>query len=628
MKTIIAKTLCLLILSFISATLWAAKSSGIIRSWSQPDGTTVKVQLLGDEHVSWYQTPDGILLVRGNDGAFYVAEVDAEGTLSTTSVLAHDLEKRTAAELSLAKSQRREAFFTAADKELLAARTRAIPGYPAAKFCPHTGTVRVPIILMQYTDKEFSLDREVVEEYFNGTARTEYSKETRFQGYSSVSQYFWDASFGKLDFKFEIYGPYTTDHEHDYYGNKTASKRIELEKEAVAKAEGDIDFAQYDSDDNGFVDMVYVLYAGTGANISGDDTDVWPACFPATQNISTQEEKTINVIGCANELAIYASGSPTGKALRAGIGVTCHEMSHGLGLPDLYNTSTPKNPETGMTDWSNCGPEDWDLMDGGENLYVAMWPCTYTAWERDIMGWIDVEELTEPTDITIYPLNDLDGRGKAYRVTNPANPLEYYIIENNISTEWNQYQNNQYGSGLMIYHINSQKNGFNMRPNETYGHPNITILPADGYIMALYNRGETIMYNGELIKMPKDDSTFRKNYFTPEMQGDPYPGSKDVTALAAYKNYTKLDGDKDMVELYPITHIQKNGDGSISFKFMDTASVLDAVTDRTTLMNGRIYSIDGRYLGTDPSVLPSGMYIQNGQKIILLTRGLQNVHSL
>lgn len=615
MLNIIKNTLCLLLLISFTTTLWAAKSSGAIHTWSQPDGTTINVLLLGDEHVSWYQTPDGVLLVRGNDGAFYVAVVDEDGVLSATNVLAHDLEKRTAAELSLAKSQRREAFFSAADKELQTSRTRAIYGYPSANLCPHTGTVRVPVILMQYADRDFSLDMDVIDEYFNGTTKTEYSQETRFQGYSSVAEYFRDASFGKFDLKFDIYGPYTANNKHDYYGKKSRNISVLL-KEAVAKADGDIDFAQYDSNGNGYVDMVYVFYAGTGANMSGNDNDVWPACYPGNQNIGTQDGKTINVIGGANELAIYASGSPTGKDLRAGIGVTCHEMSHGLGLPDLYNTGTPKNPKTGKVDWSNCGPEDWDLMDGGENMYNAMWPCTYTAWERDIMGWLDVENLTESADITIYPLNDLQGRGKAYRLANPANPNEYYILENNIRNEWNHYQYMQYGSGLMIYHLNSQDKGFSMTPNNTYGEPNITILPADGYIMALYNRAETILYKGNIVKMPKDDSTFRSQYFRPEMKGDPYPGSKNVTALAAFNNYAKLVGDKDLSELYSITDIRKNEDGSISFKFKITITDIDAVADRKMCEDGKIYSLDGRCLGTDPSVLTPGLYLQNGQKVL------------
>ncbi|MBQ0073931.1 MAG: M6 family metalloprotease domain-containing protein, partial [Prevotella sp.] len=433
-----------------------------------------------------------------------------------------------------------------------------IPGYPSTKHCPHTGKVRVPVIMMEYADMKFTLNRNVCEEYFNGTTRTPYSSDTRFDGYSSVAQYFYDSSNGQLEFEFDLYGPYTATNNHDYYGKASRNISVIL-SEAVSKADKDINFKQYDSDGNGIVDMVYIMYAGTGANLSGDNNDVWPACYPGNQNISTSDGVRITTIGGANELAGYSKGSP----IRAGVGVTVHEMSHGLGLPDLYNTGTPKNPATGLPDYSNCGPEDWDVMDGGENLYNAMWPCLYTAWERDIMGWMKIEELTMPTDITIYPLNDSQGRGKAYRITNPANKNEYYIIENNCVGEWNQYQNGQYGTGLMVYHINSSSTGFAMTPNNTYGKPNITILPADGYIMGLYNSGEKIMYNGVLTTMPEKDSDFRSQYFRPESQGDPYPGAKGVTSVAAFKNYTGTE----MVSQYPVTDIIKNADGSVSFKF-------------------------------------------------------------
>lgn len=612
MKEIKKKTLCVMLLLFTATVVWAAKSSGAIHIFPQPDGTTIKVRLLGDEHVSWYQTPDGVLLVRGYDKAFYVAEVNADGVLKKTAILAHDMDHRTNQELALVKAQRRDAFMSAVEREM-AANAKSIPGYPSKSFCPHNGVVRVPVILMQYSNMDLSLERDVIEDYFNGTTKTPLSYETRFQGYGSVSQYFKDASFGKFELVFDIYGPYTTNYGHDYYGKKSG-KSFTLLTEAVKKADGDIDFSKYDSDGNGKVDMVYVFYAGTGASTSGNNDDIWPSCWYSTY-ISTDDGKSINVIGAANELRVYADESPTGKNLRAGIGTTCHEISHGLGLPDLYNTGKPKNPETGQIDYSNGGPEDWDLMDGGENLYNGMWPCIYTAWERDVMGWIDVEDLTEPTDITIYPLDDPEGRGKAYRITNPANPNEYYIIENNFSDAWNTYQSKTYGSGLMIYHLNSQPSGFSMAPNNVYGKPNITILPADGYIMGLGNRGETIIYNNRLVRLPSDYELFDQNYFTPEMKGDPYPGSKGVTSLVAYNNYTKVDGDKDMVDFYPINDIIKHDDGSISFKFMSASTSIDSVGDKTEYKDGKIYSLDGRYLGTNPSVLPSGIYIQNGHKV-------------
>lgn len=609
-------------LFFILATLTtvnAAKSAGNAVQFPQPDGTIITVRLLGDEHLSWYQAEDGVLLVRGEDGAFYIAQTDFYGSMTSTGILAHDAALRSYEEASAIEKQDRDSFFSAnlislQSKQAAETFLTSIPGYPSKNsYCPHSGTIRVPIILMNYTNLNISQSQEVIEEYFNGTATTPYSAATKWQGYSSVTQYFKDASFGKLNLVFDIYGPYTADNNHDYYGKANGDSRsLTLYKEAVQKADGDIDFSQYDSDGNGKVDMVYILYAGTGANLSGNKYDIWPGCWTSGVNISTKDGKNINVIGGANELLTYAATSPTKADLRAGVGVTCHEMSHGMGLPDLYNTGTPY--VGGREDWSNCGPEDWDLMDGGENIYNALWPCQYTAWERDVMGWTDIEELTEPDDITIYPLDDSLGRGKAYRVTNPANTNEYYIIENYGTKDWNQYITNNYGSGLMLYHLNSSTSGFSMTPNNVVGKPNITILPADDYIMALYNSGKTIEYKGSVVTLPKDYSEFRSKYFVPETKGDPYPGSQNVTAVAAYKNYT----GEDMVNKYPITDIKKNTDGSVSFKFMGGKSqVLLGDADGNGVVNkDDAYAVINYYIGETDSLPNKEAADVNGDGII------------
>lgn len=549
----------LLIFATLTAAI-AAKAPCTPIQKQQPDGTIVTIQVCGDEHFSWLQTTDGVLLVQEGN-AYYVAKADFYGSLVSTGVLAHDAALRTLDEVVAIEKQDKDEFFNSGESMLKSKRTSlemmpmAIPGYPSAANCPHIGKVRIPIILMEYTDMKFSLDQAVYENYFNGTTKTPYTDGTRYNGYSSVAEYYREASNGLFEPVFELYGPYTANRNHDYYGKKSGRNIITILTEAVGKADKDIDFSQYDSNKDGKVDMVYVFYAGTGANISGNDYDVWPACYPGNQNISTSDGVRITTIGGANELL------PTTTKRIAGIGVTIHEMNHGLGLPDLYNTGEPHNPETGRIDWSNCGPEDWDIMDGGENIYGGIWPCQFNAWERDVMGWMTIEELTEPQDITIYPLND--SRGKAYRITNPFNTNEYYIIENNNTSDWNYYQRSLYGTGLMVYHLNAKSTGFAMTPNNTYGKPNITIVPADGYIMGLYNRGETIIYNGQRLTMPTNDTEFRNKYFNPESQGDHYPGSKNVTEVSLFKNYTGTDLSKG----YTISNITKNEDGSIFFRF-------------------------------------------------------------
>lgn len=578
-----------LIFLFATATgVYAAKSSGTPKAVRQPDGTTLMVRLLGDEHFSWYQTMDGIIVV-GKDNAFYIAEICADGALKSTGVLAHNLDSREAGERSLAAAQDRKLFF-AKGAEGAHAKRKAIAGYPSANFCPHTGNVRIPIIMVEYPDVKFTFqDRSVWEEYFNGTERFPMSNDTRFKGHSSVGQYFSDASFRNFTPEFDLYGVYTVAHPHDYYGYNTANTS-DIISEALALADTDIDFSRYDSNNDGKVDMVYILYAGTGANISGNMSDIWPQCYYGYNY--QQDGKNIRIVGLSNELAVTAADNQ-GTALRAGIGVLCHEMSHGLGLPDLYNTSNNAPvDEHGYADWNNCGPEDWDLMDGGENLFNGFWPVQYAAWERDIMGWMTLEELDSPADVTIYPLDSENG--KAFRVTNPANANEYYVLENFGKVTWNEYQARKQSSGLLITHVHDISR-YGMTPNNTYKHPNLTIVPADGFLLALYSVGETVWYDGRAQQVTRE-------MFDNELKGDPYPGVKEVTAVGAYNNYSGAE----MSIKFPITDIRQNDDGSVSFRFMGggtgivdvNAGTEQETVPRKIIKNGRImigdYNIAGQ----------------------------------
>jgi immune inhibitor A len=537
--------------TFIFASLffvntWAAKSAGTPMLVFQPDGSSVTIQLLGDEDFSWYQTIDGVLLVR-EGSQYYVAKVE-NAELISTGILAHDADDRTEAENVAIASQDKNSFFKEADNSIL--QRRKAVRLNKKNFCPHMGEIHIPIILMSYPDRPFTLGNgdkaklyEIFEEYFNGTTRTPYTSATRFQGYGSVSLYFQDASNGKFTPVFDLYGPYETSRNHDYYG-KSNGETASLLTEAVEKADKDIDFSLYDSNNDGYVDLVYVLYAGTAANLSGDRSDVWPACW-YSKSISTRERKTIKVIGVSNELATYDFH---GEPIRAGIGVFCHEMSHGLGLPDLYwcAQNEPRD-SNGNLDFDNCGPEDWDIMDGGENLYNGMWPCQYTAWEREYLDWGDAEELSEAQNITLAPRNK---GGKTYKITNPADPYEYYTIEHSGYDDWNYYLNRQYGNGMLIMHITSTPDGFGMKPNNTYGHPNVTLLPADGRIIGSYT-------------CDVNPSITLSDYMN-SLRGDVYPGKKNVTSVESFKNY---EGD-DMVESFPITNIIQNEDTTVSFRFM------------------------------------------------------------
>lgn len=602
----------LLLLVAVSAAAWAAKATGTPFAVEQPDGTTLMVRLLGDEHFNWYQTMDNVLLVRV-DGAFYVAKTEDDGTITSSGIIAHNSDSRNAEETSMAKSQDAGKFFKAASGTHNGMAKAS--GYPVTGRCPHMGKVKIPVIMMEYPDRPFSMDRDSLyrefDDYFNSMAPTPTNKNTR--GYSSIKRYFHHASNGQFELEFDLYGPYMADYPINHYAytkEERSTPSYALKQEALDKASADIDFTQYDSNNDGEVDMVYILYAGYGHNIGDHPESIWPHCSWGCNKYA--QGMKINIIGMSNELVQISET----KSIRAGIGVFCHEMSHGFGMPDLYWTLSdiPKDSH-GLPDYNNCGPELWDLMDGGELINAGICPVQYTAWEREAMGWMEFEELNSAKRVTVYPLDDEQGRGKAYVVKNPENTNEYYVIENYTPpspTHWNyalwyNYLGYSYKTpGLIVTHVNGWNGSANtMSPNNTYGKPSITILPADDFILADYSVGKECWYEGQKQKITSD-------MYKKDLAFDPYPGLAEATEIKSYKNYY----GEDMGLIYPITDITVNDDRSISFTFIED-DIATGINDvRKKIDDANIYSIDGRCLGNDASLLPHGIYIRNGRKVM------------
>lgn len=78
----------------------------------------------------------------------------------------------------------------------------------------------------------------------------------------------------------------------------------------------------------------------------------------------------------------------------------------------------------------------------------------------------------------------------------------------------------------------------------------------------------------------------------------------DVTAGS---NYGLIAGGGRNVNLAVITFVPGEGTG-----------INNVVTDTTAApTDGKIYTIDGRYVGTDKAALSKGLYIQNGKKFIV-----------
>ena len=594
------------LLLVFSLSIVVARAS---KAWAQPqvvkqsDGTELTIRLNGDVNFNWVSTTDGVILQqKGSD--FYIAVIDDSGNLSASTQLAHDAPLRSASECALIAKQNKEVFFRSGREITRAIGRRNEQIQANSRLFPHTGSPKAIVILAQFSNLNFTVNaRKAFDQYLNSmdeNLKNFGHHENR--NHASVKKYFSDMSNGQFTPQFDVYGPVTLPQTMEYYGagNSRFERYHDLVTDACTLMDDSLDFSQYDSNNDGYVDLVYVIYAGYGENMAPALPVLWPKAFP--HGGMQKDGKTIGICGISNELL----GNPqitkhnfNNIAPITGIGLFCHEFSHCLGLPDFYNTVS-------TTAQDNQGMEDWSLMDNGIYGDNGFTPPAYTAWEREAMGWMTIDTLKTTQQVK---LENIDKGGKAYRIMNDANPSkqEYYIVQNIQKYKWNAKTR---GVGMLVYHVNYDADDFGIfgitgsnRVNTVIGKPRMTVIPADNRLVSSYRRS-----NGSISS---------QEYKT-QLAGDPFPGTAATTELSDANprvNYAPWTGG---TLNKPIYNISMTGD-VVYFDFLQkfsTADIAPSISKQKPEDN-KIYSLDGRYVGTDKTRLPKGIYILNRKKFVV-----------
>ena len=318
------------------------------------------------------------------------------------------------------------------------------------------------MIMVNFKDKEFVTPRDTVDSMMNGahfTRKYELNYTyTNSDGQShrilgtitsegSARQYFQDQSYGQYNPQFDVVGPYTLSRNYAYYGSDNDNNVDKMIKEACELADADgADFTLYDNNHDGKVDFVYVLYAGEGEADGGEENTIWPHNYSLEYSWGTSctvDGKKVANYACSNEWQHYGQ-------VYNGIGTFCHEFSHVLGLPDLYETNSDYL-------WQGVHTLlDWDILDYGPYCNDGNTPPAYSAYERFYMGWITPRVLKDPENVTLHLLNETgeallmcDGDSHNLVGHNP-NPKTFYLLEARTRTGWDKYLP---GRGMLITKI-------------------------------------------------------------------------------------------------------------------------------------------------------------------------------
>ncbi|MBI4260039.1 MAG: immune inhibitor A [Actinobacteria bacterium] len=172
-----------------------------------------------------------------------------------------------------------------------------------------------------------------------------------------------EMSYGKFQVDVDVFGPYDSipsQLDPCFYGTEgsTFGGQIGLggggakgmAAEAVPQADPSVDFGQYDNDSDGWVDFLILLHSGPDAAATGDGCQTWSHMFPSIVGEPAALTTDTNSEGDPVQVGIVM----TIPEIDLGIGVTAHELMHGIGEPDYY-----------ATDYAASGTGDWDLGAGG-----------------------------------------------------------------------------------------------------------------------------------------------------------------------------------------------------------------------------------------------------------------------
>jgi len=509
---------------------------GQYKTVTMADGSQVKVELRGDEFCRYWQAEDGRMFINDNATGLYKT-IDAE------SLNAKATAKRQV--MTSGKAKRAAARRASGEVNNL-----------------YTGKKKGLIILVEFADKKFAEGDDLA--LYKRIANEVGFNEGSFKG--SVKDYFLAQSNGQFELDFDVVGSVAMENNYAYYGANTNGeddyqKVAEMVITACKSVDSEVDFTQYDWDGDGEVDQVYVLYAGHGeASYSRDPNTIWPHEYylkyaGATYNsngylLSYGETPVLDGV----TVDTYACGCELGSSESIdGIGTLCHEFSHCLGLPDMYDTSN----------YGYFGMGKWDIMDQGSYNGDSFCPPNYTSYERMVSGWLNPTELVN--DTTVTGMKSLSDNGEAYIIYNDAHKDEYYLMENRQKTGWDAEVP---GSGMLILHVDYDASAWYNNTVNATRKQRCTIFPADNYLIS--GKSEAC-------------------------DAYPYGNNNELTNAskpAATLNNANTDGTYYMNK--PITDIVYNEDSTMNFVFSnDNNSVSDYTLPQSYIFYESFDKCDG-----------------------------------
>ena len=490
---------------------------------TQPDGTRISVRLCGDEYYHYYTTEDGTPVTLCDDGFYRYTTIDAQNNLVASANVVGKVNASVLPDKKSVMQCHKELHKVNKMRKSVKLPEAQAPMRSAARNAgSNGGVVKGIIVLAEFQDQKFTFSQKAINDKMN---KVEYTDE--YGSIGSVHDYFVAQSYGQFQPEFDVVGPVTLSQNMAYYGanyqgaNDIRPHEMVAEACQLASQQGLADMSDYDHDGDGWVDLVYVIYAGYPESSGAPSETIWPHAWYVYSGgglLVTLDGVKLNAYACSAEL-----NGNSGSNLE-GIGTFCHEYSHTLGLPDFYDVDY--SGAMGMSWWSIMAHGNY-----GANGYI---PIGYNAYEREFCGWLEFNELTGDASITMPELNT--DKTAAYKITS-TNPNQYITIETRCRKGWDVAL---FSEGMMVIAVDYNKEVWDMNgPNDDPNRQRFKLIPADN------NWSESDLY-GDLY--PYGGNTTLSSSSSPKMKvHNTTINGKSITGIAYNNGVTTFDFKMDDV---------------------------------------------------------------------------------
>ncbi len=374
---------------------------------------------------------------------------------------------------------------------------------------PSTGNVNVLVFPLSFKNQEVPTNyKSTIEKGFNGT-----SEET---GWESLKTYYQKASYGKLNIQATVMDAYNTNDNYNRSQNYDSALDIDYLHEALAYYDSQIDYSDYDANNDGYIDCIYLVYLAP-YNSTNDDS-LWWAFTSKDEEPTKYDNKTTDFYmffsyEFFNEAFIYGETTKQDKYININSQTVIHETGHALGLDDYYDYDASNGPIGGIG-----GGDMMDYNVGDHNAY-----------SKTILGWV-TPTIVQNKNYTAT-LNSFGASGDAIIVAKEWNNSyfgEYYIIDFYTCDGLNAAAKGTSGlfavNGIRIYHIDSTLKTtkdsiweMTQFDNSYTAHKLIKLIEADGgndiesdslYETGGYSEDSDLFQANDSIRLTWYDGTF------------------------------------------------------------------------------------------------------------------------